>query len=486
VSWTTADAGAVRVTDDAGALLSSELNGSLETPTLDVRAAPYVHTVSADPAAASAVLAQRGGSNAVLQGPGGLNVDVTGLSTYPISTSGSYSYTVSANGVSRTAVFELTQPRPDIRSASMDVMPATVTADWPDRNLDGPYVIAATDLPVWRIQTGDPVVVLPKPLSWARTDDGVAGTILASETLYPGSNVVSATFVPPNGNYSPASVSANWRVTVPVTLAASNAQLSVDGTPVASGSTFRVLPGATRTFAANPNPDFDWGTDWSSTPAIWSGSSELLAAPTAATFSVRIPAGTGALTLSASAYQLGPRVTAFSPVASSFTVPAGPAAGRSYPRSWMAGGTWFAYLGRDGVAFDVVGQARESGISDFEIQAKPPGQDWYSLTAGAPAPNSANGPRVSVKQSFSVKLGASNPQKPLLPADVSLAGGWLVRARVRSTAGVWSAWSFEQPLSVVMPVQSVTKQGRTLPPLDDADWFTPSKEQAYGFNVLVP
>jgi hypothetical protein len=486
ISWTTADAASVRVVNDAGTVISNAANGSATTGVLDVRNPGYMYTVTADPQAATVLMAQRGASAARLQGPGGLDVDVTGATSYNLSASGSYTYTVSANGLTRSATINLSMPAPATQSGILDVTPATVTAAWGARDLDGPHVVSSADMPSWQIQGGAPVVSLAQPLAWARSDDGATGSVRVGDTLYPGTNQVTATFVPPSPNYAPAAVTATWRVTAPVTVTASNAVVQVNGSVTASGTTFRILPGNALALAASPLQNYDWGTDWSAGAAVWSGSPELLTSPTAPAYTVTIPAGTGPLSIAANAYQVGPRVVSLTPVKATHVVPSGPAAGRSYPRSWNASGTWYAYLGRDGVTFDVAGEARESGIAGFEIQARPPGGDWFLLASGSPSGTTPNGPRTAVPQTFSVKLGALNPLKPLIPADPSLAGVWQIRARVQSTAGVWSSWAFEQPLNVVMPVQVLTKSGRTLPPLADADWYQASPTQTYTFTVLIP
>jgi hypothetical protein len=475
------------VTNDAGVVISTAAADRLSSGVLDVRNPGYTYTVTAATLSGVANMAQRGGTSARLQGPDGLDVDVTGKSEFPISGEGSYTYSVSANGLSRSANFSFSMPQPATAAGILNITPATVTASWPDRNLDGPYLLTAAEMPSWRIQNGDPAAALPQPLAWTRTDDGATGTAAVADMLYPGTHRITASFVPPNPNYSPAAVTSTWSITAPLTVSASHASLEVNGAPTASGTLLRILPGTTVSLAASPARDFDWGLDWTGDPAtIWTGSEELLASPTSAVFAVKIPAGTGPLNLTASAFQVGPRVVAFSPAAASFLVPSGPAEGHSYPRSWNSSGTWYAYLGREGVTFEVVGQARESGISAFEIQAKPPGGEWLLLASGAPTADVPNGPRASVPQKFSVKLGDSNPIKPLVPLDPLLAGSWQIRARVQSTAGVWSPWTFEQPLNVVMPIQIVTKKGRTLPPVADADWYEASSLQAYTFKVLVP
>ncbi len=324
-------------------------------------------------------------------------------------------------------------------------------------------------------------------LHWARLDDRASADANVGDSLLPGTYDVAATFVPPSGNYSASMVHAKWALTVPIAVGASNASVKVNGANEPSSAMLRILPGRTVEFAASPAPNYSWGTDWdSSAPDIWSGSPELVSDPTVPSFSVRVPAGVAALNISASAFQLGPRITRLTPVDASITVPSGPASGHRYQRSWETEGVWHAFLGRDGVTLKVIGESRESSVSRFEIQAKAPGHDWAPLASGGPAADAQNGPRVPVEQTFSVRLGDLNPLKPLIPLDTSLAGPWLLRARVQNSTGSWSTWSAEQPLQVDLPVKDVAVAGQTLPPVQDADWFTASSTQTYTFHVWIP
>ncbi len=484
--WATRHAGVVEVGEAEGGVFAHSSAGDQQLPLLDAREAPYRYAVIAHPAAATASFAQRGATHARLQGPSGLDLDVTGRSQVSLTASGRYTYTVSANGLSRTATFDLIMPPPAQRAAALRVTPATVRGIWADRSLDGPYRIQAADSPSWVLHTGETVTGVTAPFTWRRADDGAAGSVGVGDHLLPGTQTVTAQFLPPNTNYAPATATATWRVTVPISVHASHAAVSIDGNAVPGGYMFRALPGTSVRFSAAPHTDYDWGTDWEASASVWSGSGELLVAPASAAFTVKIPAGTGPLSLTASAFQVAPRVTALAPLESNHRVTSGPAAGRSYPRCWAKDGMWFAYLGRDGVAFEATGQVRESAVAEFELQARAPQAEWTTLLRGSPSPDVPNGPRVPVSQRFSVKLGDSHPQKPLLPAAPGLAGTWHFRVRTRSQAGQWSAWSAEVPLSVVMPVQTVHKRGRTLPPVDEADWYEASEYKDYAFQVLVP
>lgn len=206
-------------------------------------------------------------------------------------------------------------------------------------------------------------------------------------------------------------------------------------------------------------------------------------------FHIDLPVTTATATLTVTAgppLPTGPQVTEFSPVAASITLSTGPAAGQTYPRSWSADGGWAAYLGREGVSLRVVGQSPQSAINRFEIQAKSPTSDWSTLVSEAPEGDGNNGPGIAVPQTFKVKLGETDPQKPLLPADPAQAGKWTLRARVSDATGAWSPWSFEQPLDVLYPIKTMTMAGKTLPPVTDQDWFSASPEKNYTLSVLVP
>ncbi|HEU5080658.1 MAG TPA: hypothetical protein VFT72_15710 [Opitutaceae bacterium] len=486
LQWTTSNSDAVTVTSADGAVISTLVNGSTTTAKMDVRATPYAYSITAAPLPGSASFTQQGGITARLQGPE-LDVDVTNLASYPISKSGVYTYTTTANGLSRSASFTASLPAPARSSATITVTPATVTGEWiSPRRLDGPYQMSAGDFPTWKIQTGESVAG-ETHVAWTRTDDGAVGDAPLASSILPGSYNLTASFVPPNANYSAPTVTATWHLTVPLTITASNATVSVNGVARQSGAMLRILPGDSVRFSASPSPDFSWGSDWeTAAPQIWSGSRELIPDSTRPSFTSAIPAGLAALSINASAYQLGPRVVELTPMPASFTVTSGPAAGRTYQRSWQGDGGWSAYLARDGVVFSVSGESRESSISRFEIQAKPPAGDWFTLAQGSPSAETTNGPRVRVPQTFSVRLGETNPQKPLVPADLNLAGLWQIRARVQSSTGAWSGWSDEQALNVLVPIQTVSIAGRTLPPVKDAAWFKPSATKNYSFEVWIP
>lgn len=182
----------------------------------------------------------------------------------------------------------------------------------------------------------------------------------------------------------------------------------------------------------------------------------------------------------------GPVITEFTPIAADYTATTGPAAGHTYKRSWKSDNGWAAYLGREGVSFHATGRSDTGEIRHFELQAKAPSGDWYTLGTTAPDENAPNTIGREVPGTFRVKLGEVQPSKPLVPADPSLAGTWSIRARVSDSAGNWSPWAFEQPLQVIMPIKDLTLPTRTLPPVQDAEWFSASPIKPATFHVLVP
>ncbi|PTY08433.1 hypothetical protein DB347_02295 [Opitutaceae bacterium EW11] len=192
--------------------------------------------------------------------------------------------------------------------------------------------------------------------------------------------------------------------------------------------------------------------------------------------------GNGTLTINGAAVA----VTAFTPVSSSYTVLSGPAQGRNYPRTWNEGGAWHAFLAREGVSLEVQGRSTTHAISEFELQAKPPAKDWYTVCQGTPDEDSPQGIGATARRVFKTHLGEPLPENSLIPSDTALAGTWRIRARVRGTDGKWSEWAFEQPLAVVMPLKSVLMTGRTLPPTDEANWFAASDAKQYDFSVWIP
>lgn len=337
---------------------------------------------------------------------------------------------------------------------------------------------------------------------------------------HPVITLLPALMIPPEASIAPVvqTVSEGARATFTLTSSgASKTDLTgTDGTAVTNpGSIVSVLPGAgdytykylvlgkalVRWVAIGEDkiwidpptgPSIDVTADLNFT-ATQSGDYILRAVAgtetASAPFHVDLPSAVATATLTVTkgpATGGGPAVTAFSPIEAHYTVTSGPAAGYSYARSWQGEGGWAAYLGRDGVSFRVAGSSASGPVTNFEVQAKAPTGEWFTLTSGGPAADAPNGPGVGVSQTLSARLGDVRADKPLLPADPNLVGTWTIRARLSDATGAWSPWAFEQPLHVVYPVKDVTLTGRTLPPVEDAAWFTASPEKQYLTQVLVP
>jgi uncharacterized protein YaiE (UPF0345 family) len=180
-------------------------------------------------------------------------------------------------------------------------------------------------------------------------------------------------------------------------------------------------------------------------------------------------------------------VTAFCPLASSFTVndAGSPMHGQTYGRIWQDGGSWNAYLGRSGVRFEVQATAWPS-VANIEIQSKAPGGDWTSLATQKPS-----GTSTTADETLSVMLGDTVPGQPLVPASFQqgapLTGLWTFRARVQDANGDWSDFSPVVQVTVVLPVASKTVSGQTVPPAGElGNWFTASAVQSYTLQFWIP
>ena len=175
------------------------------------------------------------------------------------------------------------------------------------------------------------------------------------------------------------------------------------------------------------------------------------------------------------------------PQTANYTISSGVAAGRTYRRSWGDGGRWHAYLARDGVWISVTAKNSTEGIAQIELQAKTPTSDWSDIAPIQAAKDSSlSAAQAGGTTPFSVRLGSSRTDKPLVPSDSALAGTWQLRARAQSISGKWSDWSANAPLTVEMPIASLTKSARTLPPTQDAGWFSTSPTKTYAVQVWIP
>ena len=175
------------------------------------------------------------------------------------------------------------------------------------------------------------------------------------------------------------------------------------------------------------------------------------------------------------------------PLLSDFTVTdhASPLYGRSYRRLWGSAGDWHAYLGRDGVRFDVVASST-AGVIEIQLQAKAPEADWQLLSS-----YSYELAALTQTAHFSVCLGQRCADNPLVPQSVRdghpLSGTWLLRARARDTMGHWSAWTEELSLLVELPIVVKSETLQSLPPAGAAaNWFEASQPKTFNIKLWIP
>ncbi len=180
------------------------------------------------------------------------------------------------------------------------------------------------------------------------------------------------------------------------------------------------------------------------------------------------------------------QVSSLLPLESTITVTdrASPMVGQTYRRIWNESG-WTAYLGRDGVRFEVKAQAWPS-VKTVELQSRTPSGEWTQLAVQNPTEAS-----TAVDAIFSVMLGTTVPGQPLVPASFASGnpqtGPWSFRARVQDSAGAWSDFSPEVPVQVILPMTTRTVSGQTVPPAGAlGDWFTASPVQPFQVPLWIP
>ncbi len=275
------------------------------------------------------------------------------------------------------------------------------------------------------------------------------------------------------------------------------APTAVPQTVSISPASASVAPGATVTFAASGGQT---GYVWNGISTS-NGATATFKVPTTASagdsFSVTVYSRAGvsggtnwAQSNTATAtvtVAIARSVTRFTPVASSYTVkdPNSPMNGQTYGRIWQENGGWTAYLGRSGVRFEVQGQASPS-VRAVEIQSKTPGGEWSLL-----ARQDLAEPVGTADLILSVTLGGTVPGEPLVPLSFQQGapdiGPWLFRARIEDDGGVWSDFSSEVPVNVVLPVVTKTLSGQTVPPAGDlGNWFTASPVKNFSMQLWIP
>jgi hypothetical protein len=169
-----------------------------------------------------------------------------------------------------------------------------------------------------------------------------------------------------------------------------------------------------------------------------------------------------------------------------------PLNGRTFRRLWDESGEWCAYLGRDGLQFEVSGHSGKE-IVRLELQTLSSEADaaWTLLAAAAPATKGLEGTQQVGSRVFSVRLGEVAADNPLVPLSfqkgVPLTGVWRFRARVQDVDGRWSDWTAELPVRVQLPLVAHSEQLQTLPPAGtQGAWFKASETKNFEFQVWVP
>jgi hypothetical protein len=292
---------------------------------------------------------------------------------------------------------------------------------------------------------------------------------------------------PDAGNYTvSATATGNYTGSSSATLIIAAAPQTISLSP----STLTLFAGQPATFTAvGGNNAYRWIGD---AGVAGQGGSATLSFPTAGTYTVSVTniASNNYLasnTASADVTVVAARqVNSFQPLASTYTVSdaSSPMNGQTYRRIWQEAG-WTAYLGRAGVRFQVKGQAWPS-VKSVEIHAKPPGGTWTRLAA-----QDTTASDTAVDAIFSVKLGDSAPGQPLVPLSYyegkPQTGPWSFRARVQDTNSVWSEFSPEVLVNVILPVSSKTVSGQTVPPAGELGaWFTASPVQTFTLQFWIP
>jgi len=169
-----------------------------------------------------------------------------------------------------------------------------------------------------------------------------------------------------------------------------------------------------------------------------------------------------------------------------------PLKGRSFRRLWKESGEWCAYLGRDGLQFEVSGRASKE-TSRLELQARSSAEDaeWALMASGTPSDKSLEGTQQVASRVFTLRLGEVAADNPLVPLSFQkgspLTGIWRFRARAQDADGRWSDWTAELPVRVQLPLVARSEQLQTLPPAGaQGAWFKASEPKTFEFQVWVP
>jgi len=148
-------------------------------------------------------------------------------------------------------------------------------------------------------------------------------------------------------------------------------------------------------------------------------------------------------------------------------------------------GAWKAALGRDGCQFQVIANSALSPLTVVELQAQQnPTKPWITLKGFYVAENTIPEKTKSFTAIANIRLGDVRADKPLIPADLSLADtwankgkSWLFRTHTRNELSNSDTYSDTVEVQVIIPIRDVTVDTQTLPPAKGQDgdgWFTAS------------
>jgi hypothetical protein len=158
------------------------------------------------------------------------------------------------------------------------------------------------------------------------------------------------------------------------------------------------------------------------------------------------------------------------------------ATGKDFSATVMnkSGLNWRAALGRSGCKFKVTAHSALSPITKVELQARPPGEEWYTL--GKP---SILEPSLNLKtytEVVSVCLGDVDAMKRMIPLDSTIAGAWSFQTVTTNALGETVASPLAD-VNVVLPLRIKTVHTQTLAPVSGEDggngWFEDSAVKIY-------
>lgn len=377
-----------------------------------------------------------------------------------------------ATGDDRTSSYLISTEATEVR-----ILPASVRAEIPAKVWQGAR----------RIQAEDLALAWDAPRAGGRRPAGrtrwVASSPAGTLPLEPGMELlpdvyrIEAEFTPDGPNFRTGRASADWTVRLPVRFQTAGARLIPRASQPQAVSDLWVTPGEPFSIEATPAEDHAWGNTWDdSLPEIWASDVAGLLSESdrrRPLLNVTWPRRVRALSLSARAYQLPPRLE---PIQFSGTALVNPGAGEHR-----------ILIGRGPLEVLLEGVCRESPVGRFEVEWQAPGMSQWKA-AGVGLPKEPSRARQAVRVGVETILGERLPDRPLIPAGYATwpHARWRVRARVASVTGRWSDWR-EVEVEGVLPRSLVRLPLRTHPPAGEAaEWFEPSAERWVDLHVWQP